>query len=180
MTARDGYSKFLWTLVIRKKKSKTTGETNQMDVATPRNRKQRCLPKNPVCLTSMSEAYNNRDHTLYSLNGEAPVTKGRLVWSIIKLYQELQNPTFEEASQLFNRELNLLENTVINELLLNALRSDRQKRFYYHESDLLVSKDGTRYAVSNQWTINKMDTVISFAQANGWKVDDVRWQGTGE
>ena len=163
-----------YDFLIRKKSSKITGETNQMDVATPRNRKQRSLPKNPVCLTSTSEAYNNRDHTLYSLNGEAPVTKGRLVWSIIKLYQEQHNPTYEEVSQLFNRELNLLGNTVINELSLDALRPDRQKRFYYHESDLLVSKEGIRYAVSNQWAISKMDTVISFAQANGWKVEVIK------
>lgn len=94
-----------YDFLIRKKSSKITGETNQMDVATPRNRKQRSLPKNPVCLTSTSEAYNNRDHTLYSLNGEAPVTKGRLVWSIIKLYQEQHNPTCEEVSQLFNRKM---------------------------------------------------------------------------
>ena len=163
-----------YDFLIRKKSSKITGETNQMDVATPRNRKQRSLPKNSVCLTSTSKAYNNRDHTLYSLNGEAPVTKGRLVWSIIKLYQEQHNPTCEEVSQLFNRELNLLGNTVINELSLDALRPDRQKRFYYHESDLLVSKDGIRYAVSNQWAISKMDAIVSFAQDKGWKVEVIK------
>lgn len=165
-----------YDFMIRKKNSKTIGETNQMDFATPRNRKQRSIPKNPVCLTSTSEAYNNRDHTLYSLNGEAPVTKGRLVWSIIKLYQEQHNPTYEEVSQLFNRKLNLLGNTVINELSLDALRPDRQKRFYYHDLDLLISKDGIRYAVSNQWAISKMDTVISFAQTNGWIVEVVKTQ----
>lgn len=162
-----------YDFLIKIKNSKITSETNQMDVAIPRNRKQRSLPKNPVCLTSTSEAYNNRDHTLYSLNGEAPVTKGRLVWSIIKLFQKQHNPTFEEVSQLFNRELNLLGNTVIKELSLDALRPDRQKRFYYHESDLLISKDCIRYAVSNQWSISKMDKIISFAQTNGWKVEVV-------
>ena len=155
---------------IRKKEAGESADTNQISDSVPRKRKQRCLPKNPVCLTSTSEAYNNRDHTLYSLNGKVPVTKGRLVWSIIKLYQEQHNPTFEELSQLFNREF-LLRNTVIKVLSLDALRPDRQKRFYYNEPDLLVSKDGIRYAVSNQWAINKMDTVISFAQTNGWKVE---------
>ena len=67
-------------------------------------------------LTSTSEAYNKRDHTLYSLNGKEPVTKGRLVWSIISLYQELFKPSYEELSQLFNRKLNLLGNTVIDEV----------------------------------------------------------------
>ena len=135
-----------------------------------RRRKQRSLPKNPVCLTSTSEAYNKRDHTLYSLNGHEPVTKGRLVWSVVKLYQEIFSPTFEEASQLFNQELDLLGYTVIDEASLVALRPDRQKRFYYHESDFIVSKDGIRYAVSNQWAISKMDAVVSFAQDKGWEV----------
>ena len=135
-----------------------------------RRRKQRSLPKNPVCLTSTSEAYNKRDHTLYSLNGHEPVTKGRLVWSVVKLYQEIFSPTFEEASQLFNQELDLLGYTVIDEASLVALRPDRQKRFYYHESDFIVSKDGIRYAVSNQWAINKMDAVVSFAQDKGWDI----------
>ena len=159
---------------IRKKEVGESTDTNQIADPAPRKRKQRSLPKNLVCLTSTSEAYNNRDHTLYSLNGGVPVTKGRLVWSIIKLYQEQHNPTFEEVSQTFNRDLNLLGNTIINELSLAALRPDRQKRFYYHESDLLVSRDGIRYAVSNQWAISKMDTVISFAQANGWKVEVIK------
>ena len=160
-----------YDFLIRKKSSKITGETNQMDVATPRNRKQRSLPKNPVCLTSTSEAYNKRDHTLYSLNGKEPVTKGRLVWSIICLYQEQYKPTYEDISQLFNRKLNLLGNTVIDEASLDALRADKQKRFYYHEADLLISADGIRYAVSNQWSKDKMDEVILFAQANSWKVE---------
>lgn len=139
-----------------------------------RRRKQRCLPKNPVCLTSTSEAYNKRDHTLYSLNGHEPVTKGRLVWSVVKLYQEIFSPTFEEASLLFNQELDLLGYTVIDEASLAALRPDRQKRFYYHESDFIESKDGIRYAVSNQWAISKMDAVVSFAQNKGWEVEVIK------
>ena len=132
------------------------------------------MPKNPVCLTSTSEAYNKRDHTLYSLNGHEPVTKGRLVWSVVKLYQEIFTPTFEEASQLFNQELDLLGYTVIDEASLAALRPDRQKRFYYHESDFIVSKDGIRYAVSNQWAISKMDAVVTFAQDKGWDVEVIK------
>ena len=139
-----------------------------------RRRKQRSLPKNPVCLTSTSEAYNKRDHTLYSLNGHEPVTKGRLVWSVVKLYQEIFSPTFEEASQLFNQELDLLGYTIIDEASLAALRPDRQKRFYYHESDFIVSKDGIHYAVSNQWAISKMDAVVSFAQNKGWEVEVIK------
>ena len=46
-----------YDFLIRKKDSKATGQTRQMDAATPRNRKQRSLPKNPVCLTSTSESY---------------------------------------------------------------------------------------------------------------------------
>ena len=146
----------------------------QNDSNSHRKRKQRSIPKSPVCLTSTSEAYNKRDHTLYSLNGHEPVTKGRLVWSIIKLYQEVFSPTFEEASLLFNQKLDLLGYTIIDEASLATLRPDRQKRFYYHESDFIVSKDSVRYAVSNQWAISKMDAVVSFAQDKGWEVSVVK------
>jgi hypothetical protein len=86
------------------------------------------------------------------------------------LYQEIFSPTFEEVRLLFNQKLDLLGYTIIDETSLTALRPDRHKRFYYHESDLIVSKDGIRYAVSNQWAINKMDAVVSFAQDKGWDI----------
>ena len=139
-----------------------------------RKRKQRSLPKYPICLTSTSEAYNRRDHTVYSFNGSEPITKGRLVWSIIKLYQQEYAPTYEEVRDLFNYKLHLLRNTVIDESALELLRGDKQTRFYYHEYDLLENKDGIRYAVSNQWSIKKMDEIISFAQAKGWKVEVIK------
>lgn len=163
-----------YVFLVRKKEYReidNTKETNAANLDNLRKRKQRSLPKNPVCFTSTSDVYSKRDHTLYSFNGNEPVTKGRLVWMIIKLYQEQHNPTFEEASQLFNRELNLLKNTVIDDSSLANLKPGKQKRFYYHESDMLVSKDDVRYAVSNQWTINKMDEIISFACSMGWKVE---------
>ena len=119
---------------VSKRGFRDTSNNIQDDSESYRRRKQRSLPKNPVCLTSTSEAYNKRDHTLYSLNGHDPVTKGRLVWSVVKLYQEIFSPTFEEVSQLFNQ----------------------------------------RYAVSNQWSISKMDEVISFAQERGWEVSVVK------
>lgn len=141
-----------------------------------RSRKKRNLPKNLVCLTSNSEAYNKRDHTLYSLNGSEPLTKGRLVWSIIHLYQREYSPTYEEANQLYNHKLNLLRSTIIDVVSLDALRPDKQKRYYYHELDLLESKDGIKYAVSNQWSVDKMDEIISFARSNGWRVEVISHQ----
>lgn len=163
-----------YDFLVSKRGVRESTDGNQENVESHRRRKQRSLPKNPVCLTSTSEAYNKRDHTVYSLNGHDPVTKGRLVWSVVKLYQEVFSPTFEEASQLFNQQLDLLGYTIIDETSLSALRPDRQKRFYYHESDFIVSKDGIRYAVSNQWAISKMDAVVSFAQDKGWKVEMIK------
>ena len=156
---------------VRKREPGDSSTTAHVGDESLKKRRKKSLPKNLVCLTSTSETYNKRDHTLYSLNGKEPVTKGRFVWSIVSLYQEQFKPSYEELSQLFNRKLNLLGNTVIDEASLDALRADKQKRFYYHEADLLVSLDGIRYAVSNQWSKDKMDEVISFARTNGWKVE---------
>ena len=156
---------------VRKKESIESTTTVKRNDEPLKKRRKNKLPKNLVCLTSTSEAYNKKDHTLYSLNGREPVTKGRLVWSIINLYQERYNPTYEEVSQLFNRKLKLLGKTVIDEASLDSLRADRQKRFYFHEDDLLLSADGIRYAVSSQWSKDKMDEVISFAQSFGLSVE---------
>ena len=163
-----------YDFLIRKKEFKVTAETNRTVDNSPTRRKQRSLPKSPVCFTSTSEIYNKRDHTLYSLNGNKPVTKGRLVWSIIKLYQQMENPTFEAVSQLFNNTLNLPRNTIIDEFSLESLRSDRQRRFYYHESDYIESQDHIRYVVSNQWSIDKMNEIITFAYSKGWKIEIIK------
>jgi hypothetical protein len=97
-----------------------------------------------------------------------------LVWSIIKLYQQENTPTYDEVSRLFNYGLKLPQDTVISESSLEFLRPDKQRRFYYHEHDLLESKNGIRYAVTNQWSIKKMDEIISFAKTRGWKVEIVK------
>jgi hypothetical protein len=163
-----------YVFLLKKKDYIEDGEsviTDQVKCEPLKNKKKKNLPQNLVCLSSTSDYYNKRDHTLYSLNGGTPVTKGRLVWSIIKLYQKEKSPLFEGVTQLFNKELNLLRNTVIAESSLESLRPDRQKRFYYHDSDIIISEDGIRYAVSNQWTADKMNSIISFAQSLGWKVE---------
>lgn len=160
-----------YDFLVRKKNAKEAVDINQYGDISPRKRKQRNFPKTPVCLSSTSEVYNKRNHTLYYLNGDGPYTKGRLVLSLIKLYQQTYNPTFEEVKQLFNCNLNLLRNTVIDELSLEALGPDRQKRYYYHESDFVESKDGIRYAISNQWSVDKMDMIISFAHSIECKIE---------
>ena len=156
---------------VRRRIPSESAATEQVDFEPLKKKRKKSLPKNLVCLTSTSEAYNKRDHTLYSLNGKEPVTKGRFVWSIVSLYQEQFKPSYEELSLLFNRKLKLLRNTVIDEASLDALRADKQRRFYFHESDLLESADGIRYAVSNQWSKDKMDEIISFAGSLGWIVE---------
>ena len=163
-----------YEFIARKKSLIDVVESIQDERTDHRRRKQRSLPQNLVCYTSTSDVYNNKDHTLYKLNDGVSVTKGRLVWSVIKLYQQEHSSTFEEVEQLFNNKLNLLGNTIIDKDTLDNLRADRQKRYYYHESDLLKSKDGIRYAVSNQWSIGKMDTIISFALSMGWTIEVVK------
>lgn len=149
-------------------------EISNDDVIPLKKRRKRNLPKSLVCLTSESTVYNKRDHTLYTLNGGNPVTKGRFIWSVISLYQKENTPKYEEVRQLFNHKLNLLGYTVIDESSLDALRPDKQRRFYYHDSDLLNSSDGIRYAVSNQWSKDKMDEIISFARSRGWSVEIIK------
>lgn len=163
-----------YVFIARKKEHVAPSDVETLEYVgnvIPRKRGRRNSPSNLVNLTSKSEAYNNKDHTLYSLNGGELTTKGRLVWMIIGLYQKEHNPTFEEIFKLFNNKLHLLKHTIIDVSSLSRLSPDRQKRFYFHDSDILVSRDGVQYAVSNQWSINKMDEIITFARSNGWTVE---------
>ena len=163
-----------YVFIVRKKEFGEPSETDNLqntDDKTHRKRRKRSNPQKLVCLTSNSDYYNKKDHTLYSLNGEELTTKGRFVWSIINLYQKENNPTYEEVDHLFNHKLHLLKKTIIEKSSLDKLRPDRQKRYFSYESDILVSKDGIQYVVSNQWSIGKMEEVISFARSNGWKVE---------
>ena len=75
---------------------------------------------------------------------------------------------------MINQDLGFPQNTIIEKLSLEALRPDRQKRFYYHQSDMIESKDGILYAVSNQWSVDKMDRIISFARSLGWTVEVIQ------
>lgn len=156
---------------VRKKEIDEATNADSINENALKFRKKNKKPINLVCLTSTSEIYNRRDHTLYSLNDNEPATKGILVLSIISLYQKEFNPTYKEISQLFNNKLNLGKNTVIDEATLDTLRPDKQKRYYYHESDYIMSFDGVRYAVSNQWSKDKMDEIIAFAKSVGYKVE---------
>ena len=163
-----------YVFIARKKEFVNTSQVDNTEQASNiplRKRRKRNSPKSLMCFTSKSEAYNKRDHTLYSLNGGKPLTKGRFIWSMISLYQKVYNPTYDEVNQLYNHKLKLLRNTIIDIASLDALKPDKQKRFYYHEIDLLESKDGVKYAVSNQWSVDKMDEILSFARSNGWGID---------
>ena len=168
-----------YVFIVKKKELSDNNQADNIEQAPKaplRTRQKRKTPKNLVCLTSKSETYNKRDHTLYSLNGSEPLTKGRFIWSIIGLYQKEYSPIYEEVKQMYNQKLNLLRNTVIDIASLDALRPDKQKRYFYHESDMLVSKDGIKYTVSNQWSLDKMDEIICFARSNGWMVEVISHQ----
>ena len=88
-----------YVFMVRKKGFEKVTKVNDDKAENHIRRKQKSLPKSLICLTSTSDVYNRRDHTIYSLNGSEPVTKGRLVWSIIKLYQQEKNSTYEEVRQ---------------------------------------------------------------------------------
>ena len=67
-----------YVFLLKKKDFGENGEsaTDKGNREPLRKKKKKNLPQNLVCLTSTSYYYNKRDHTLYSLNGGTPVTKG--------------------------------------------------------------------------------------------------------
>jgi len=161
-----------YIFLISKKKhlDKSTDQPNSSSVEKPHKRRGKRIQKNPVCYTSTSESYNNRDHTLYSFNGNPPVTKGRLVWNVVKQYQEEFNPSISEIHEKFIVALGLPFKTIVTNSEIETFDLGKVKRYYYHESDLIKDSNGTLYAVSNQWSIDKMKKILEFASECGWKI----------
>ena len=92
-----------YVFIARKKEHVEPSDVDTLeyeDNVIPRKRGRRNSPSNLVSLTSKSEAYNNKDHTLYSLNGGELTTKGRLVWMIIGLYQKEHKLSLKKFQQI--------------------------------------------------------------------------------
>lgn len=115
----------------------------------------------------------NNDHfgkrVKYSIDGEVPVFKNRLVWEVVRKHIESHlDITYDELNDKFPYTLSgSYINGVVrryDDVLQRAeTKPDLLNRFFVSDEDILTLHDGTRIVVNNQWGHN-FATFLAYAK----------------
>ena len=118
--------------------------------------------------SSQKQEQTNRDKTKYMFEGRV-YAKNRLVLAIIKKYVELNNPSFELLSNVFDKSLQGSLGVV--ELFDNAIKiSDASKRYFMKNEDILILKN-QKVVVCTQWGIFNIVKFIKQAKSLGFNIE---------
>jgi len=116
---------------------------------------------------------SSRDKTKYLFNGKK-LGKGKLVLEVVSEYLK-QNPnsTFENLLAKFPSDLQGstgVINTVeyINEKYKNSSR----QRHFMKESEILTSFDNIEFAVSTEWGIRNIHSILELADKEYYKIEE--------
>lgn len=114
-----------------------------------------------------------RDNTKYLFKGMR-LGKGRFVLEFIKEYTKRYPQTFNELKQLFPDSMQG-STGVINtmEHILDFYQNDKNKRHYIKDGEVLTSTDNIQFAVSSQWGIHNIITILDFAKKAGFEYEEV-------
>ncbi len=118
------------------------------------------------------------DYTKYSFNGKDNLGKGQLAISIIeKFIKEHPTLSYEELKSLLpdsmmGNSLKLIGLIVKAEDVKNAPYSYQKKAYGYFKAERRYQDvNGTEFFVSNFWNITNIQSIIDFAEQQGWKVE---------
>lgn len=116
---------------------------------------------------NQSVAKNNKDYTHYSILGGSSLAKNRFVLEVVRKFVNEHPGTYNEYAKIFNALKSDAQGVVkeYNSLLENQIRN-----YFTSEKDCLVSIDGVKFVVCNQWSIDKMQPIIQFANSQGYNV----------
>lgn len=114
---------------------------------------------------------NERDYTKYSISGGIPEAKNRFVLSVVRLFVHEHPATFAEYEKIFNALKPDAQGIIkrYDSLLKNQFRN-----YFFKENECLTSIDGVKFVVCNQWKIQNVQSVIQFANAQGYHVEEHR------
>ena len=118
-----------------------------------------------------------RDSTKYSFNGFDNLDKGELAVKIIEKYIH-DNPgkTFDELKEVFPDSMmgnNLkLIGLIVKRKDVEKASYEYQKKAYgfFKKERKYTSADGVDFYINNYWNITNIQSIIDFAQAQGWEV----------
>lgn len=110
-----------------------------------------------------------RDYTKYSILGGKPEAKNRFVLSVVKQFVNEHPATFAEYEKIFNALKPDAQGVVkrYDSLLQNQFRN-----YFVKGNECLVSMDGIKFVVCNQWKIQSIQSVIQFANRQGYCVEE--------
>jgi hypothetical protein len=116
---------------------------------------------------SLSETKNDRDYTKYSISGGEPLAKNRFVLAVVRKFVNEHPNTYSEYAKIFNALKSDAQGVIkeFDSLLRNQIRN-----YFTGESECLISQDGIKFVVCNQWKIQTIQPIIRFANLQGYNV----------
>jgi len=118
---------------------------------------------------------NGRDNTKYSIDGGTNYFgKNRIVREIIIRYLDLHPKlTYRQLEQIFPDEMQGSYGVVRSLDELNEMEHDSKDlatRYLMKEDELLMTADGVRFAVCNQWGAYNIPNIFRVMEKWGWNV----------
>lgn len=141
--------------VIKIAEEKTTSTKN--DLSSP----QRTLGKNKKPA---------RDTSKFVFRRSEPMGKGKTVLAIMQAYVKEKKPLLYELKTAWPDSL--VSRWGITESLSKAKEHDRQ-RYFTADSQILVTSDKKKMAVTNQWDASRWAAFLEVAKKLGYKVTPV-------
>lgn len=118
------------------------------------------------------------DYTKYTFDGKKSLGKGQLAISIIEKYmKENANLSYDELKAIFpdsmmGNSLKLKGLIVRAEDVKNAPYSYQKKAYGFFKAERRYKDvNGVEFFVSNYWNITNIQSIIDFAEQQGWKIE---------
>lgn len=116
----------------------------------------------------------------FKLNGVKYKTKGMMGYAIVKEFLKSHpKTTFEELRNTFHNDLlgswrawNFIENNI--DYAINLKIKDGQARHLLKDEYILISGDGVRFVVSNQWEKGNVPNILQIAKNEGWDYEIIK------
>lgn len=114
-------------------------------------------------------ARSSKDRTQYQFNGNV-YNKRQLVLAIVTQYLKAHpDSTLDELRQVFPDEIHRAYGVVAP--VEQAKEKGGRKRYFLHEEQQLLTGDGHKVAVCNQWGIGNIGPILEIAKQQGYQID---------
>lgn len=110
-----------------------------------------------------------KDNTKYSILGGKQLSKRKFVLAVVRKFVNEHPNTYNEYAKIFNA-LKPDAQGVVKEF--HSLLSNQFRNYFTSENECLISVDGVKFVVCNQWKIQNVQPIIQFANSQGYNVQE--------